>query len=110
MTRTAGGKKGRAVAGLIGLAPKRYYSPGRISVLVGCTASRVSEVLSALAESADPKDRAAAKAYRETAKSLGQHTGPDLRHEYERGDAYDLMHTDPRCAVCGMPKRSSHHA
>lgn len=30
------------------------------------------------------------------------------RHDYEPGDA-DRMSTDPRCRVCGQPKRSSVH-
>lgn len=30
-------------------------------------------------------------------------------HEYEPGDVYGKMHTDPMCKVCGLSKHNSCH-
>lgn len=87
MAHSAGGRKGRAIVGLMGLAPQRYFSPGRIAVLVGCTRTRVSDALAALAESQNPADRKIAVAYRTAAKAVGQDTdaGSDRRCWQPRG-------------------------
>jgi hypothetical protein len=71
MAHSAGGRKGRAVVGLLGLAPDRYYSPGRIAEIVGCTPSRVSDALAALAESRIPAERKIAVTYWATASGVG---------------------------------------
>jgi uncharacterized protein YmfQ (DUF2313 family) len=71
MAHTAGGRKGRAIVGLVGLAPQRYYSQSRIAEIVGCTPSRVSDALAGLAESEDPKQRRIALTYWETAMGVG---------------------------------------
>ena len=113
MAHSSGGRKGRAIVGLIGLAPQRYLSPGRIAEIVGCTPSRVSDALCALAESREPGERTTAEIYRRTAQTLGQNPDrprkPLETHEYEPSDTYTLMHSDPACLACNEPKWSPRH-
>jgi rubredoxin len=30
-------------------------------------------------------------------------------HDYEPGDTYHPMHTDPLCRICGATKKARHH-
>jgi len=71
MARSSKGRKGRAIVGLLGLAPAKYLSPARIAEVVGCSRSRVSDALCALAESPAPADKNLALVYRATARRIG---------------------------------------